>query len=184
MPLPRKTFVLLLLSIVSLCATEQRVWTSTSGSEIEATYLGSFGDDLWFEGATPQRQLLKMPAKYISSANLVLIETKEIAPQIAPKAIDDTDSSLWLLEQLFKTKVPEPLDRTLTLEDALNNLISSIPQSEDAEIRIKFHRKVDEDATRADSIKGPTIYACLQQLAEAHEFAWTIRKGVLTLRPQ
>ena len=80
--------------------------------------------------------------------------------------------------------MPAPLESTLALEDALDNLISNIPQTEDAEIRIKYHRKVDEGATRADSIKGPTVYACLQQLAETHEFAWSIRKGVLTLRPR
>lgn len=183
MPQPLNTLCLLLICAHSLCAAAH-VWTSTSGSEIEATYLGSFGDDLWFEDATAQRRLLKMPAKYISSTDLSLIETNGIAPQIAPQAIDDADTSLWLLEQLFKIKVSEPLDSTLTLEDALNNLLSTIPQPEDTELRIKFHRKVDQDATRVDPINGPTIYACLQQLAEVHEFTWSIRKGVLTLRPR
>ena len=125
-----------------------------------------------------------MPAKYISSTDLSLIETNEIVPQIAPQAIDEADISLWLLEQLFKTKVPKPLDSTLTLEDTLNNLLNTIPQGEDTELRIKFHRKVNQDATGIDPINGPTIYACLQQLADAHQFTWSIRKGVLTLRPE
>ena len=178
-----KTLCLLLICAHSLSAAAH-VWTSTSGSEIEATYLGSFGDDLWFEGTTAQRRLLKMPAKYISSTDRSLIETNEIAPRIAPQAIDDADTSLWLLEQLFKIPVPKPLDSTLTLEDALNNLLNTIPQGEDTELRIKFHRKVNQDATGIDPINGPTIYACLQQLADAHEFTWSIRKGVLTLRPR
>ena len=177
------TLCLLLICAHSLCAAA-RVWTSTSGSEIEATYLGSFGDDLWFEGTTAQRRLLKMPAKYISSTDRSLIETNEIAPRIAPQAIDDADTSLWLLEQLFKIPVPKPLGRTLTLEDALNDLLNTIPQGVDTELRIKFHRKVDQDVTGVDPINGPTIYACLQQLADAHQFTWSIRKGVLTLRPR
>lgn len=183
MPHLLKTLCLLLICAHSLCAAAH-VWTSTSGSEIEATYLGSFGDDLWFEDTTTQRRLLKMPAKYISSTDLSLIETNEIAPRIAPQAIDDADTSLWLLEQLFKIKVSEPLDSSLTLEDTLNNLLSTIPQREDTSLRIKFHRKVDQDATGIDLISGPTIYACLQQLADAHQFTWSIRKGVLTLRPE
>jgi len=183
MPHSFQTLCLLLICAHSLSAAAH-VWTSTSGSEIEATYLGSFGDDLWFEDTTTQRRLLKMPAKYISSPDLSLIETNEIAPQFAPQAIDEADTSLWLLEQLFKITVSKPLDSTLTLEDTLNNLLSTIPQREDTSLRIKFHRKVDQDATGIDLINGPTIYACLQQLADAHEFTWSIRKGVLTLRPE
>ena len=161
---------------------EPHVWTSTSGSEIEATYLGSFDDELWFEGKKPQRRLLKMPAKYISAADLALIESKEIRPQIAPQSIDKDDASTALLEELFKTKVTEPLDSTQTLKEALRRLVGQIPQSEDAELRIKFHRKVDEDATRTDLIKGSTVYACLKDLTDAHELKWSIRKGTLTLR--
>jgi len=125
-----------------------------------------------------------MPAKYVSAEDVALIEAKEVQPQISPQSIDRDDASLSLLEQLFKTKVPEPIEGTTTVEDALNALIERIPQDEDAKIRIKFHRKVDEDATREDPIQEPTVYACLQQLAQAHEFAWSLRKGTLTLRPQ
>jgi len=178
------TLCLFLFSALSLSAAEPRVWTSTSGSTTEATYLGSFGDDLWFEGTQPQRRLLKMPAKYISRADLSLIETKKVRPQIAPQSIGNDDASTALLEQLFKTKVPEPLSNTLTLEGAMHRLVSNIPQGEDADIVVKFHRKVDEDATRVETIHGPTVYACLQSLTEMHELKWSIRKGVLNLRPR
>ena len=183
--MPHLKFIpLLLFMALSLCAAEPRIWTSTSGSEIEATYLGSFGYDLWFEGTDPQKRLLKMPAKYISAHDLSRIEIKEIRPLIPPQSIDSDEASISLLEQLLVTKVPEPIESTLALKDALNDPIDTIPQDEDAAIIIKFHRKVDKDATRAAPIQEPTVYACLQLLAEAHELNWSIRKGTLTLRPR
>ena len=183
MPHSLNTLCLLLLCSLSLNA-EPRNWTSTSGSKIEATYLGSFDEDLWFESANDQRQLLKMPAKYISAADLALIETKEVSPQIDPKTIDSTDASISLLENLFKTKVTEPIGSTAPLEAALNSLVDNIPQTDESKVAIKLHRKVDEAATRTETITGPTVYACLQSLAEAHELKWSIRKGTLNVRPR
>lgn len=183
MPHLSNPLALLFFSIVSLTAAP-RTWTSISGSKIEATYLGSFGDDLWFEGAGPQRRLLKMPAKYISEADMTLIESKEIAPQISAKSIDEDDTSIALLEQLLNTRTPEPIEGSVTLEEALNRLVGNIPQTDETKIAIKLHRKIDEDATRTDPTIESTVYACLQSLAEAHKLKWSIRKGVLNLRPR
>ncbi len=176
--------LILLFSVARLSAAEPRVWTSTSGSAIEATYLGNFGDNLWLEGVGPQKKLLKMPPKYVSEPDLTLIDTDEVSPLIAAQAIGEDDASILLLEQLFKAKVPQPIENSITLEEALNGLIDRIPRNEDAKISIKFHRKVDEAATRTETITGPTVYACLQSLAEAHELKWSIRKGILYLRPR
>jgi len=184
MPHPLHHLCLFLFSTVCLCADEPRIWTSTSGSTIEANYLGSFGDELWFEGAKPQRRLLKMPSKYISAADLALIEANEVDPLIEHKSIDTDEASLSLLEQLFKTKVTEAIQADQSLENALDALLGEIPSDDETEIVIKFHRKVDEDTTRTDPINEPTIYTCLLQLADVHAFKWSIRKGVLTLRPR
>ena len=90
----------------------------------------------------------------------------------------------WRLVLLKDTKVSEPIKSTQTLEDVLDHLLSSIPQTEETTITIKLHRKVDEAATRTETITGPTVYACLQSLAEAHELKWSIRKGTLNVRPR
>ena len=183
MPKPILHFFITLAVSTACLHGEVRIWTSTSGSTVNADYLGNFGDDLWFESAGADGRLLKMPAKYISAADLDLIETGKVVPQIDPKAIDGDDTSRTLLEQLLSTQAPELTSSEQTLESAVNELLERIPSADEAGIAIHFHRKVDRKAPRAAPITDSTVYEAVQLLAEMHALKWSIREGGLSLRP-
>jgi hypothetical protein len=183
MPKPTLQFFITLAVSTACLHGEARIWTSTSGSTVNADYLGSFGDDLWFERAGADGRLLKMPAKYISAADLDLIETGKVVPQIDPKVIDGDDASRMLLEQLLSTQAPELTSSEQTLESAVNELLEHIPSTDEAGIALRFHRKVDRKVQRAAPIADSTVYEALQLLAEIHAFKWSIHEGGLALRP-
>ncbi|MDP4611775.1 MAG: hypothetical protein NWT02_11345, partial [Opitutales bacterium] len=79
------------------------MWTSTSGSKIQAEYLGTFDEVAWFQAS---ERLLKMPAKYISDIDLGLIEDGSIQPIIPAGQVDGTPESIALLDQLWTTEAP------------------------------------------------------------------------------
>lgn len=177
---------ILCLSICLLIAPhlpgESRTWTSTSGSTVEASYLGTFGEDLWFKAETDGR-FLKMPEKYVSAADLETIASGVASPQIDPKIIDAEDSSLALLEQLLNTKT-EVIDEGQSLEVAVKHILSPLrpPNEEAVKTPLKFHRKVDLKAQCPAPIIALNAYDALQQLANSHALKWSIREGIITIR--
>ncbi len=177
-----------LFSLTVLCPgslfAESRVWTSTSGSTIEAEYLGRFGEELWFVAVGNER-LLKMPEKYISPADLNTITSGEIQPKIEEHMLDTAPESIALFEALWTTPAPTIQSQDLNLNDCLDQLIAPlrVNRPQDAPPLIKFHQRNDKriKLTTTTPREG-NLYAVVTSILADAGRAFQIKQGSLIIR--
>lgn len=171
------------ISAVSLLA-ESRTWTSTSGSKIQADYLGTFDEVAWFQSS---ERLLKMPSKYISETDLGLIEDGSIQPTIPAGQVDDTPESIALLDQLWTTEAPllELDDQGMTLSECFDLWLAPL-QNDDPEVAplaVKFTRRSDSKKTIITPLKPDSLYDVITAALESQERTFQLREGsVVVLR--
>jgi len=176
------------LSVMAACVlvgglqAEPRTWKSTSGSTIEAVFLGAFGEDYWFE-ATADGRFIKMPSKYISEEDVNLVESGEVKGVFPQAIVDKEPASIQLLEQLH-TRTAEPLPADLsTIEEAVELLILPLqPKDEKAEkIEIDYSKRRYKKAAIVEAPEPGTILEVLKQLLLPHELGFRINKGQLAI---
>lgn len=109
------------LGLILTCKlwAEPRVWTSISSSTIEATFIGAFGEDYWFE-ASEDGRFMKMPAKYISESDVKLVESGGVDAVLDDEICDKEIKSIVLLERIYTSKAvtlpPEADTMKVTIE--------------------------------------------------------------------
>lgn len=175
--------VIVAMSAASLLA-ESHTWTSTSGSKIQAEYLGTFDEVAWFQSG---ERLLKMPSKYISEADLGLIENGSIQPTIPAGQVDDTPESIALLDQLWTTEAPllELDDQGMALSDCFDLWLAPLQKddTETAPLVVKFTRRSDSKKRITTPPKPSSLYDVITTALESQERTFQLREGgVVILR--
>lgn len=172
--------------IVAIMATsllaESRVWTSTSGSKIQAEYLGTFDEVAWFQSG---ERLLKMPSKYISASDLQLIEDDSFQPVIPVGQIDATPESIALLDQLWTTQAPllELDDQGVTLSECFDRWLAPL-QNDDPEVAplvVKFTRRSDSKKRITTPPKPDSLYHVITATLASQERTFELREGSIVI---
>ncbi|PXA04654.1 hypothetical protein DDZ13_05635 [Coraliomargarita sinensis] len=169
------------LLAVSLHA-EPRTWKSTSGSTIKAVFLGSFGEDYWFE-ANEDGRFIKMPSKYISAADIKLVESGEVKGVFSDTICDEAEASIRLLEQLY-TRPAEQLPADVeTIGEAIELLILPLqPEGDEAEpIDVDYTKRRYKKAGIVEMPESGTILHVLKQLLATHDLSFRIEEGELII---
>ncbi len=171
----------------ALCATglfgQSQVWTSTSGSTIEAEYLGRFDEELWFV-ANDDKRLLKMPEKYISAANLESITAGVVQPIIPDAMVDTTPESITLFEALWTTPAPILQDREINLNEWIDAMTAPllIDRPVDAPALVKFHRRNDKRIKlNQPTVTEGSLYSVIASTLEDLERTFQIKQGSLII---
>lgn len=170
------------LLIASLCA-ETRTWKSVSGSTIEARFLGAFGEDFWFE-ASEDGRFIKMPAKYISAADLERVESGEVKGALPPSICDTDPASIRLLEKIYTNPATELSSDVARLDDAVEQLIAPFQPDEASEmepIEISFSKRKYKKASTPETLEMGTVFEVLEQLLAPNELSFQIREGELMI---
>lgn len=170
------------LLIASLCA-EPRTWKSVSGSTIEARFLGAFGEDYWFE-AGEDRRFIKMPSKYISEADLELVDSGAVEGTLPSSLCDSDPGSIHLLEQIYTSPATELPPEVKRLDEAIEQLIAAFQADKEAEaaaIEISFSKRRYKKAPTPETLEKGTVFAVLRQLLAPHELSFQIREGALMI---
>ena len=184
---PYVGFIIFLFCCSLFAQTEVRTWTSTSGSTIEATFLGAYGEDFWFEAADDSR-FLKMPAKYISAPDVELVESAEITGALPSDISDNDAASVALWENMYTTGAVAFPEGITDLAEALEALIEPRQPvleegSETTRIETKFKKRRDRKTPLPENIEPGTIYQVMQQLLEPNELRLQILEGnILVVR--
>jgi hypothetical protein len=166
---------------------ESRIWTSTSGSTIEANYIGVFDEVLWVE-ATQTGRILKMPRKYVSATDIEVIQNGTVAPLVRPGSVDCDIESLALLEALLTSDSPSNTSKDAQpLSLVIKTLIKPIQETraEDKKIPVKFSRRKDQKILVSGDCAADNTYLALCVLAQKNGLALYLREGgIVFLRSQ
>lgn len=175
------SIVIGLFLIGCLCA-EPRTWKSTSGSTIEAQFIGAFGEDYWFETAE-DGNFIKMPAKYIAESDLKLVESGKEEGALPAKICDSDPASIRLMELIYTSLAEELGPDCKSLDKALEQLIAPFqPTEEDEEpIKVSFKKRKYKATAILEKPKPGTAFEVLTQLLEPHELSFQIREGELQI---
>lgn len=184
-PKVTKCSCLLLLWLVSLEA-EPRIWTSISGSTIEAEFLGAFGEDYWFE-STADASFLKMPGKYIAEEDVAAIEDGRVTPRLPASICDLDPRSILLWEGIYSRTATEIPGEATTLKAAMEALIQPLqpePEASDdgaaAEpYEIDFAKRRYRKLALPETIEEGSIYEVLLAILQPHELDFKIREGAV-----
>jgi len=169
-------------ALASSLHAEPRTWKSVSGSTIEAIFLGAFGEDYWFE-ASQDGRFIKMPAKYISEADLKLVESGEIEGLLSPDICDDDPRSIQLLEHLYTSPAAELGPEVERLDDAVEQLMAPFQPEKEAKeaepIEISFTKRRYKKKEIQERPESGTVFEVLRQLLAPHELGFQFREGEL-----
>lgn len=177
-------FSLLAACALTVCLhAEPRTWKSTSGSTIEALFLGGFGEDYWFE-ASQDGRFIKMPSKYISEADVKLVESGEVKGALPPELCDSHPASIRLLEQLYTISATGLGPEVERLDEAIEQLIAPFQPDKEADaapIKISFSKRKYRKAATPETLEKGTVFEVLEQLLAPHELRFQIREGELMI---
>ncbi|GEM_PF-5821780 len=154
-------FLWAVLSPPSALAKE-RIWTSATGSQIEATYVARVGQQHWL--LEKSGRILKLTLDKFSPTDAKLLDAtpvsidewlsngRVIAVTTKDEAVAET------LEALIATRIPAFSVTQLGLEEALGQLTAAIEQHDPKHRRVEFH--LDPDfATRPASVSTRNLTA-------------------------
>ena len=168
------------IAFIGSLQAEPRTWTSTSGSTIEALFLGEFGEDYWFE-ASSDGSFIKMPTKYISGEDLKLVADSEVEAVLPTSLCDKDPVSIHLLETIYTSQAAALSEEVETIREAIEQLIQPFQptEKEAKEIEVSFTKRKYRKAGIPEELKEGTVMQVLEQLLEPHELSFQIREGGL-----
>lgn len=121
---------------------KDRVWTSSTGSQIEASYVARVGGEHWL--LEKSGRIIKLTADKFSPADAKLLETTPVGADDWLStgrviAVTTNDPAvLEALELLLATKIPAFTTTQVGLEDALAQLSAAIEQQDPRRRRVAF----------------------------------------------
>lgn len=174
--------IICVIALVGSLQAEPRTWTSTSGSTIEALFLGEFGEDYWFE-VREDGSFIKMPSKYISEEDVNLVKAGKVEAVLPASLCDKDPASIQLMEKIYTSQAVE-LDAELeTIREAIEQLIQPFqPTGEDAgKIEVSFTKRKYRKLSLPEKMESGTTFEVLEQLLQPHELSFQIREGELVI---
>lgn len=141
---------------------KERIWTSTTGSQIEATYVARVGQEHWL--LEKSGRILKLTGDKFSPADAKLLDATPVSTNewlsngrvIAVTTKDEAVAET--LEALLATRITAFSATQLGLDEALGQLTAAIERHDPKHRRVEFH--LDPDfATRPASVSTRNLTA-------------------------